>query len=99
MLYVFICEDNENSLERRLASRASHLARLQNLKQEGRLVLAGPNPAIDNIEPGPAGFTGSIIVAEFDNLDDAKIWANNDPYLEAGVYRSVTVKPFNQVLP
>jgi len=99
MLYAFICLDKENSLENRLAARTAHVARLQKLKQEGRLILAGPHPAIDNPDPGPAGYTGSLIVAEFDSLADAQTWANEDPYVAAGVYQSVTVKPFNKVLP
>lgn len=99
MLYAFICLDKENSLENRLAARPAHVARLQKLKQEGRLILAGPHPAIDNPDPGPAGYTGSLIVAEFDSLADAQTWANEDPYVAAGVYQSVTVKPFNKVLP
>ena len=99
MLYAFICQDKENTLEQRLAARPAHVERLQKLKQLGRLILAGPHPAIDNLVPGPAGFTGSLIVAEFESLVDAQNWADNDPYIEAGVYQSVVVKPFNKVLP
>ena len=99
MLYAIIGIDKENSLEQRLAVRPAHVERLQALKQEGRLRLAGPFPAIDNADPGPAGFTGSLIVAEFDSLGDAKKWADADPYVTAGVYASVTVKPFKYVLP
>lgn len=99
MHYAIISEDVENSLERRLAARPAHLARLQQLKQEGRLLLAGPHPAIDSSEPGEAGFSGSLVVAEFPSLQEARNWADADPYLEAGVYARVTVKPFKKVLP
>lgn len=99
MLYAIISQDVENSLEKRLSVRPEHIERLHALKEEGRLILAGPHPAIDNIEPGPAGFTGSLIVAEFDSLEAAQNWADNDPYIKAGVYDSVTVKPFKKVLP
>lgn len=99
MLYAIICEDNENSLELRKATRPAHLARLQELRAEARLVLAGPHPAIDSEDPGAAGFSGSLIVAEFPSLQDAQNWASADPYLAAGVYQRVTVKPFKQVLP
>ncbi len=99
MLYAFISQDKENSLQQRLDARPAHVKRLQDLRHEGRLILAGPHPAIDNIDPGPAGFSGSLIVAEFDNLEQAQTWADNDPYVAAGVYQSVTVKPFNKVLP
>lgn len=99
MLYSIVCEDSDNSLSIRLETRPQHLQRLQQLQQQGRLVLAGPCPAIDSIDPGTAGFTGSLIVAEFDNLDDAKTWAAADPYQSAGVYKNVTVKPFKQVFP
>lgn len=99
MLYVIIGEDIANSLENRLKTRAAHLARLEALKAQGRLVLAGPHPAIDAPEPGSAGFTGSLIVAEFASLEEAQAWAELDPYIEAGVYAHVTVKPFKQVLP
>ena len=99
MFYTIICQDAPGSLEKRLATRPDHLQRLQKLKDEGRLLLAGPHPAIDSEDPGPAGFTGSLIVAEFSNLNAAQLWANEDPYLAAGVYQSVTVKPFKKVFP
>lgn len=99
MLYAIISEDTPDSLSARLATRPAHLARLEQLKSEGRLVLAGPHPRIDNPDPGEAGFTGSLVVAEFTDLDSAQTWADADPYLEAGVYARVTVKPFKQVLP
>ncbi len=99
MLYVIFAKDVENSLEKRLLVRSSHVARLTELKKEGRLVLAGPFPAVDCNDPGQAGFTGSLIVAEFKNLHDAENWAKADPYIEAGVYSDVTVKPFKKVLP
>lgn len=99
MLYAIIGEDTPNSLEKRLSARPAHLQRLQELQDQGRLVLAGPNPAIDADNPGDAGFTGSLIIAEFHNLDDAKNWANADPYVSAGVYARVLVKPFKQVFP
>jgi uncharacterized protein YciI len=99
MLYAFISQDVENSLAARLEARPAHVERLLTLKQQGRLILAGPHPAIDNTVPGPAGFTGSLVVAEFDNLQDAQTWADADPYLTAGVYKNITVKPFNKVLP
>ncbi|MCY1439434.1 Protein YciI [compost metagenome] len=99
MLYAIIATDVANSLESRLAARPAHLERLQKLKAEGRVVLAGPHPAIDSNDPGAAGFSGSLIVAEFDSLAAAQAWADADPYIEAGVYASVVVKPFKQVLP
>ncbi len=99
MWYVINGTDTEDSLERRLSVRAAHLERLQLLLNEGRLLLAGPYPAVDSNDPGPAGFTGSLIVAEFDSLEDAQAWANNDPYVTAGVYSGVNVKPFRKVLP
>lgn len=99
MLYLILGEDSPGSLERRLAVRPDHLARLQTLKAEGRLILAGPCPAIDSPDPGPAGFSGSLIVAEFDSLDAARAWADADPYVAAGVFASVTVKPYKKVLP
>lgn len=99
MLYAIIATDAPNSLENRLATRPAHLARLEQLKNEGRLVLAGPNPAIDSNDPGAAGFTGSLVVAEFDSLQAAEQWADADPYKAAGVYSAVTVKPFKKVLP
>lgn len=99
MLYAIISQDVENSLEARLKARPDHLARLQQLQDEGRLVLAGPHPAIDSNDPGEAGFTGSLVVAEFGSLEAAQAWADADPYIEAGVYQQVTVKPFKQVFP
>jgi uncharacterized protein YciI len=99
MWYAIISEDNEQTLERRLTARPDHVARLTALADEGRLLLAGPHPAVDSPDPGPAGFTGSLVVAEFASLDEARAWANNDPYVDAGVYARVTVKPFNRVLP
>ena len=99
MLYAIISEDNKNSLEKRTATRPAHIARLQNLQNEGRLVLAGPHPSIDTENPGAAGFTGSLVVAEFDNLEAAKQWAESDPYNDAGVYAKVIVKPFKKVFP
>lgn len=99
MLYAIIGEDIPNSLDKRLGARPAHIARLQQLKDEGRLILCGPFPAIDNNDPGPAGFHGSLIVAEFDSLAAAERWAAVDPYIEAGVYARVSVKPFKKVLP
>ena len=99
MLYAIIAEDREDSLEQRLKIRPEHLQRLQQLQSEGRLILAGPHPAIDVEDPGPAGFSGSLIVAEFNTLESAKKWADEDPYIKAGVYARVTVKPFKKVLP
>ena len=99
MLYAIIGKDVDNSLEIRMATRPAHVERLTRLKEQGRLILCGPFPAIDSEDPGPAGFTGSLIVAEFGSLAEAQQWADADPYLEAGVYESVTVKPFKKVLP
>ncbi len=99
MLYAIIATDVENSLEKRLSARPAHIERLQVLKNAGRLILAGPHPAIDNNEPGEAGFTGSLVVAEFACLQDAQTWAQSDPYLESGAYANVIVKPFKKVLP
>lgn len=99
MLYAIISRDRENSLEPRLAARPAHLERLKTLQDAGRLVLAGPHPAADTEDPGPAGFTGSLVVAEFDSLEAAEDWARADPYLEAGVYEEVIVKPFKKVFP
>jgi len=99
MLYAVVGQDVSDSLERRLAARPAHLARLQALQDDGRLLLAGPFPAIDTHDPGPAGFTGSLVVAEFASLDEAQAWADADPYVAAGVYAGVTVKPFKKVLP
>lgn len=96
MLYVIFSQDVENSLEKRLAIRPAHLARLQALHDQSRLITAGAMPAIDNENPGDAGFTGSTIIAEFDSLADAQQWADADPYLEAGVYQQVIVKPFRK---
>lgn len=99
MLYAIMATDVANSLESRLAARPAHLARLEQLRTEGRLILAGPHPAIDSNDPGPAGFSGSLIVAEFESLRAAEQWANADPYRAAGVYANVVVKPFKRVLP
>ena len=99
MLYSIVGIDVKNSLQARLAARPEHVERLIDLKNKGRLIIAGPNPAIDSSDPGDAGFSGSIIVAEFDSLQMAQEWADHDPYLLGGVYDSVTVKPFNMVLP
>lgn len=99
MLYAIIATDVADSLEARLAARPAHLERLQQLKAEGRIVLAGPHPAIDSNDPGAAGFSGSLIVAEFESLNAAQAWAEADPYVAAGVYGNVSVKPFKQVLP
>lgn len=99
MLYAIISEDVADSLERRLAARPDHLARLEALRDEGRLVLAGPHPAIDADNPGEAGFSGSLVVAKFASLDAAQAWADADPYVIAGVYAQVVVKPFKKVLP
>ena len=99
MLYVINGEDAQNSLEKRKISRPSHLERIKILQNEGRLLLAGPYPAIDSSDPGPAGFTGSLIVAEFVSLEVARAWAEADPYLISGVYEKVTVKPFKKILP
>ncbi len=99
MWYAIMAEDVPNSLEKRLAARPEHLSRLQTLQDAGRLLLAGPFPAIDSNDPGAAGFTGSLIVAEFSNLEAAKVWANNDPFVITGAYQHVTVKPFRKTLP
>jgi uncharacterized protein YciI len=99
MLYAIISEDKADSLPRRLAARPAHLARLQDLQEQGRLILAGPHPAVDSDDPGQAGFTGSLVVAEFTDLKAAQAWADADPYIEADVYAKVTVKPFKKVLP
>ncbi len=99
MLYAIISRDVPNSLPLRLPVREQHLARVRELVAEGRLIIAGPHPAIDSEEPGEAGFTGSLIVAEFDSLAAAQSWADADPYVAAGVYAEVEVKPFKQVLP
>ena len=99
MLYAIVGQDVTDSLNQRLAARPAHLERLQALQQAGRLLLAGPFPALDSNDPGPAGFSGSLIVAEFDDLATAQAWADADPYVDAGVYASVNVKPFKKVLP
>ena len=99
MLYAIISQDVENSLEKRKGTRPDHIARLNKLQDQGRLILAGPHPSIDVSDPGEAGFSGSLIVAKFDDLQQARAWADADPYVNAGVYSSVVVKPFNKVLP
>jgi len=99
VLYAIISEDVDDSLKKRLSARPAHLKRLQELQDEGRLVLAGPHPAVDSDNPGDAGFTGSLVLAEFDNLQAAQQWADSDPYNDAGVYAKVTVKPFKKVFP
>ena len=97
MFYAIISQDVEDSLEKRMSVRADHIARLQALQNEGRMLIAGPHPAIDSDDPGPAGFTGSLIVAEFDSLEAAQTWADEDPYIGAGVYENVIVKPFKKI--
>jgi hypothetical protein len=99
MWYAIISEDNENSLPLRATAREAHLLRLRTLAGDGRLLIAGPHPAIDAEEPGEAGFSGSLVVAEFPSLEAASQWADEDPYVAAGVYRKVMVKPFKRVLP
>ena len=99
MLYAIISEDVDNSLSLRASARPAHIARLETLQNEGRLILAGPHPAIDSVEPGDAGFSGSLVVAEFSELAAAQLWADEDPYVAAGVYKKVNVKPFKQVFP
>ena len=99
MWYAILSQDVEDSLDKRASARPDHLARVNKLVDEGRLLVAGPHPAVDSIEPGPAGFTGSLVIAEFDSLEAATSWANDDPYVKAGVYSSVIVKPFKKVLP
>lgn len=99
MWYAIISEDVDDSLALRAGAREAHLARLNSLVDEGRLLIGGPHPAVDAEDPGPAGFTGSLIVAEFESLDAARQWAAADPYMDAGVYKEVTVKPFRRVLP
>ncbi|MFT3847450.1 MAG: YciI family protein [Propionivibrio sp.] len=99
MLYAIVGEDRADSLAARLAARPAHLQRLNALQEEGRLILAGPFPAIDSPDPGPAGFSGSLIVAEFSSLQAAETWADADPYVAAGVYEKVSVKPFKKVFP
>lgn len=99
MYYVILSEDVENSLALRQQARSRHLARLETLRDQGRLLTAGPLPAVDSASPGDAGFTGSLVIAEFDSLVDARAWAEADPYKEAGVYRHVSVTPYKKVLP
>lgn len=99
MWYAIFASDVPNSLENRLAARPEHLKRLETLQNEGRLYVAGPTPAIDSPDPGPAGFSGSLIIAEFESLDSAQSWADADPYVAAGVYASVQVRPFKLVFP
>jgi uncharacterized protein YciI len=99
MLYAILCEDVPDSLPLRTAARPAHLARLQDMVAQGRIVLAGPHPAVDSEDPGSAGFTGSLIVASFDSLEEAQTWANADPYVTGGVFARVTVKPLRKVLP
>lgn len=99
MWYAIIGQDVPNSLDKRMAARPAHLARLQALQDEGRMLLAGPFPAVDAIDPGAAGFTGSLIVAEFASLQAAHEWADADPYVATGVFKQITVQPFKKVLP
>jgi uncharacterized protein YciI len=99
VLYAILSEDVNDSLEKRKSARPAHLQRLDNLQDKGRLVLAGPHPAIDSNTPGEAGFTGSLVIAEFSDLQEAKSWADDDPYVTAGVYKHVVVKPFKQIYP
>lgn len=99
MLFAIISEDVENSLEKRMSVRPAHIERLKKLQSEARLILAGPHPAIESNEPGEAGFTGSLVVAEFASLADAQAWADADPYVASGAYAKITVKPFKKVLP
>lgn len=99
MYYAIISEDVDNSLPLRKQARPDHIARLEALRDEGRLLVAGPHPALDTVEPGDAGFTGSLVIAEFESLEHARQWADADPYVAAGVYQRVTVKPFKAVLP
>ena len=99
MLYAIIADDYPDSLAKRLAARPAHVERLKALLEEGRLIMAGPFPAIDAADPGPAGFSGSLIIAEFPSLEDARAWAGADPFVKAGVYANVLVKPFRKTLP
>ena len=99
MWYAILSEDNENSLPLRAKAREAHLERLRSLAADGRLLVAGPHPAVDAQDPGAAGFTGSLVIAEFSSLEAARLWADEDPYVDAGVYRKVMVKPFKRVLP
>jgi uncharacterized protein YciI len=99
MWYVIYSKDRENSLQSRQQARPAHIARLEALLEQGRLLLAGPRPALDGAEPGPAGFQGSLVVAQFDSLEEAQTWADADPYVESGAYESVEVSPFKRVMP
>ena len=99
MFYAIISEDVKDSLGKRQSARPAHLKRLNHMQEQGRILVAGPHPSIDSEDPGDDGFSGSLIVAEFDSLEQAKAWANDDPYVEAGVYKRVVVKPFKKVLP
>lgn len=99
MWYSIVAQDKPNTLAERLAARPAHIARLEALNAAGKLLVAGPNPAIDSTDPGPAGFTGSLVIAEFNSLVEAQAWADVDPYIDAGVYEQVTVKPYKKVLP
>jgi len=99
MYYAIMAEDTPGTLEQRMTARPNHLARLEALKQQGRLLVAGPHPAIDSEDPGPAGFSGSLVIAEFESLEAARDWADQDPYMAAGVYQKVVVKPYKKVLP
>jgi len=99
MLYAIISEDNNDSLDKRLGARPAHIERIKQLNDAGQLIIAGPHPAVDSEDPGTNGFTGSLIIAEFDSLESAQTWANADPYITADVYKKVTVKPFKKVLP
>jgi len=99
MFYAIISEDKPGTLEQRMTARPEHLARLEALRDQGKLLIAGPHPAIDSEDPGPAGFTGSLVVAAFDSLEQAQAWADLDPYISAGVYQRVVVKPYKKVLP
>lgn len=99
MWYAIMSEDHNDTLDKRLEARPAHVARLKSLLDEGRLLVAGPHPAIDTPDPGPAGFSGSLVIVDFDSLSAAQAWADADPYVAAGIYRKVVVKPFNCVLP
>lgn len=99
MLYTIVGTDYPDSLEKRMAARPDHIKRLKQLQADGRLIIAGPNPAVDSPDPGEAGFSGSLIIAEFDSLEQAQQWASEDPYIKASVYQSVEVKPYIQALP
>lgn len=99
MLYAIMAEDHAGSLEKRLAARPNHIQRLQQLFEQGRLLTAGPHPSVDSEDPGANGFSGSLIIAQFENLEAAQQWANDDPYVHAGVYKNVTIKPFKKVFP